>query len=50
VELSKDDGEMRGKARKLTSLATALIVLAMLVVALLPQPAQANPDPWWNTD
>jgi len=38
--------------RKPTSLATALIVLALLfaVVPLVPQPAQAHPDPWWNSN
>jgi hypothetical protein len=38
--------------RKLPSLATALIVLALLfaVVSLLPQPAQAHPDPWWDAN
>jgi len=38
--------------RKPTLLATALILLALLfaVVPLVPQPAQAHPDPWWDTD
>ena len=38
--------------RKPTSLATALIMLALLfaVVPLMPQLARANPDPWWDTD
>jgi len=38
--------------RKPTSLATALIMLALLfaLVPLLPQPAQAHPGPWWNSN
>jgi len=43
---------MRARTRTLTLLVTALIVLSLLfaVVPLVPQPAQAHPDPWWDTD
>jgi len=52
TEIGTLEGIISEMMRKPTSLATALIMLALLfaVVPLMPQLAGANPDPWWDTD